>query len=296
MGEDFLEVEPLSQWFEEICAQVDFPMRKIILEGPADQLERTRFTQPAVFTINHLIYKYIEDHFGVEVFAGHSLGEYNALVAGDWTTFDDLLPVVKERGRAMDDAANSVNGTMAAILRLDLEELEELCQSISEDPGIRGSVQVALYNSPSQRVVSGSKDAVEEAGNRAKEAGALKAVPLDVSGPWHSEYMEAAETPLREALGRFSFQDGEAVYANVTAQPTNIDDVGRNLIDQLTKPVRWQSIIEELIENGLTRFVEVGPGDALSGMIGRIADRMDKKVDCFTTDNLSETKSLLEDH
>lgn len=295
MGMDFVD-EVGSDWFEGVCSRTDLPLEKLMREGPAEDLEETRITQPAVFLANHLIYRYLRDHsIGAEFFAGHSLGEYNALVAGERVDFDTLLPVVLTRGEAMADAAARVDGGMAAVLKMDPDPLRALCREVTEDESIEGTVEVALYNSPGQIVVSGSNAALDVLVDRAKEEGALKAVPLDVSGPWHSQYMKPAEGPLKSVLTDVSWSTTEApVITNVDAKPLDGSPVNP-LVRQLTEPVRWIESVTYLLDQGVDEFVEVGPGDALTGMIDRIVRGTDHDPDVYTTDTLEETETVIEE-
>lgn len=294
MGEEFLSGD-LEVWFDEVCGRTEYPLRELILEGPAEELEETRVTQPAVFVVNELIRRYLNENTDVtpDFVAGHSLGEYNALCAGGWASFDDLLPVVVTRGRAMGEAADRVDGGMAALLRIDREDAEEVCREVTEDEGIEGTVQVALYNSPDQLVISGAGEALRVAVERAGDRGALKTVELDVSGPWHSEYMKPAEAPLGEALEGIDWSTGRSLVQNASASFLE-GSPEENLIRQLTEPVRWIESIHRLLDEGVDTFVEVGPGDALTGMIERIIDRTDEDVDVHTTDTLEGTQTVIE--
>lgn len=294
MGEEFLSGD-LEVWFDEVCGRTEYPLRELILEGPAEELEETRVTQPAVFVVNELIRRYLNENTDVspDCVAGHSLGEYNALCAGGWVSFDDLLPVVVTRGRAMGEAADRVDGGMAALLRIDREAAEEVCRAVTEDEGIEGTVQVALYNSPDQLVISGAGEALRVAVERAGDRGALKTVKLDVSGPWHSEYMEPAEEPLADALEGVEWSGGKNLVQNVSASFLG-ESPEEGLLRQLTEPVRWIESIHRLLDEGVDTFVEVGPGDALTGMIERIIDRTDEDVEVHTTDTLEGAQTVIE--
>lgn len=295
MGGDFLDGD-LARWFDTVCDSTDLPLKKLILQGPPDELEDTRVTQPAVFIVNHLIYRYLKEttSFEPDYFAGHSLGEYNALVCAGWADFEDILPVVVDRGQAMGEAADRVDGGMAALLRIDPEDAENVCRSISHDNNIDGNVQMALYNSPGQIVISGIHPALGVATKEAKEAGALKAVELDVSGPWHSQYMQSAVDPLRESLETVEWSTGLPVVSNVTGDMVQGSPL-ESLLSQLTQPVRWIRSIEKLLSEGVDTFIEVGPGDALKGMIERIVDETDKDPEIYNTDNLEDTRNLIEE-
>lgn len=269
MGLDFLESD--RDWFDSVEEQLDFDLEELLRNGPGETLERTLYTQPAIFVVNHLIFRYLRDqNLEAGVYAGHSLGELNALVAAGWASFEDMLPVVVERGRAMDEAAREAEGGMLALLKADREDLENLCRDISDNQDIRGTVEVALLNNPIQFVASGSDQALEVLEDRARDVGALKAVPLDVSGPWHSQYMAPAQEPLREKLNDVDWSVGDTVYQNVTAQPVDtVQQVEKGLTQQLTKPVRWFESVQLMEEDGVENYVEVGPGDVVKGMVER---------------------------
>lgn len=294
MGEEFLNGEQ-EEWFNEVCGRTEYPLRELILDGPAEELEETRVTQPAVFIVNELVHRYLKENTGVtpDYVAGHSLGEYNALAAGGWTSFDALLPVVVTRGRAMGEAADRVDGGMAALLRIDEETAEAICNEVSADDDVEGTVQVALYNSPDQLVISGAGEALRVAVEEAGDRGALKTVELDVSGPWHSQYMKPAEEPLAEALAGIDWSEGRDLVQNVSASFLE-GSPREGLLDQLTEPVRWIESVHRLLDKGVDTFVEIGPGDALTGMIERISDHNDHDVNVLKTDTLQQTRSVIE--
>lgn len=292
MGKTFLKEEH-HQWFKSICDRVDSQLYHWILEGPSDELDETLRTQPAVFIVNELILRCLMEQsaFQPEYFAGHSLGEYNALAAAGWATFEELLSVVQKRGRAMNEAADRVEGGMAALLRIDRARIQEICERVSKDSSVGGIVQIALYNSPDQSVISGANSALKRAIREAEDAGALKAVELDVSGPWHSRYMKPAVEPLREALEGVSWSSGQPVVTNVSAEMLRSNPT-EGLLRQLTQPVQWTDSILTLLDVGVRRFIEVGPGDALKGMIERIARKTDHDVVIQNTDTLERTRSI----
>ncbi len=294
MGLDFVTGEE-RQWFQEVNESLPFDLHELLAEGDDDKLARTKYTQPAMFVVSHLIYRFLSQN-GIEAdyFAGHSLGEYNALVSAGWADFQDLLPAVVARGEAMDAEAQELDGGLAAVLKLQPEPLEELCSLISEDDSVEGTVQVALYNSPGQSVVSGSEAAIDAVVDRARDAGALKAVALDVSGPWHSRYMAGAVDPLKDALAEVDWQGGVPYVPNVTAEIHSSGPPVQFLLDQLVKPVRWVESVQCLLEAGVDTFVEVGPGKVLNGLIKRIAKKTEHDPDIYRTDNIEQTKQTLE--
>lgn len=293
MGTDFVSGD--RDWIERVNARLDFDLLDLLREGPEDRLERTRYTQPALFVVNHLILRYLRSRgLEADLYAGHSLGEYNALVAGGWAEFDDLLPVVVRRGLSMDRAARSTEGGMSAVLKLDPAVLENICEEISEDDSISGTVEVSLLNTPLQVVVSGALPALDVLEERARDAGALKVVSLDVSGPWHSRYMEPAQEPLREALEQVRWKPGEPVYSNVQAVPvTSVEEVESGLLDQLVRPVRWEETIRNLRDRSTDEFIELGPGKVLHGMTDRIVS--DDEILNRYTDTLDHINEWLEE-
>lgn len=294
MGVKLLEEDRrLADWFDGVCDRLDFPLEERLREGPSRELERTRVTQPAMFVVNHLVHRFLtQSGLEADLYAGHSLGEYNALVAAGRIPFDELLPAVCARGRLMDEQARTVDGGMAAVLKLSPENLRELCEAVNGQDGVEGTVEVALYNSPGQSVVSGSREAIGALVERASEAGALKAVELDVSGPWHSRYMEPVQGPLREALTPLDWSPGRPVVTNVSAAELEGDPVD-DLVDQLVEPVRWVETVRYMMDRGVERFVEVGPGEVLTGLIKRIARDADADVTVHSTDTLEQTRSTL---
>lgn len=295
MSMDFVR-DSDDEWFDRVCSETDLPLRDLMDDGPEEELEETHITQPAVFLANHLVYRYLlANDVEADYFAGHSLGEYNALVAGGRADFEAILPVVLARGRAMAGAADRVDGGMAAVLKMDEKPLRQLCEDVSADESVEGTVELALFNSPGQIVVSGAQAALDVVVERAKDAGALKAVSLDVSGPWHSQYMEPAEDPLETALDEVDWStSGDPVITNVDASPLE-GSPKDPLIRQLTEPVRWIGSIDYLLREGVDEFIEVGPGDSLSGMIGRITRGTEYDPVVHTTDTLEETQSVIEE-
>ena len=294
MGTDFLNGDD-KKWFENVDDQLSFSLLELLENGPAEKLERTRYTQPALFTVSHLIYRYLSRNFSdFNFYAGHSLGEYNALAAGGWADFEELLPVVVARGKAMDEQAQQVEGSMAAVLKMDREPLEEFCAEISADESIEGTVEVALFNSPGQSVVSGSEAANEAAVERARDAGALKAVSLDVSGPWHSRYMEPVREELAAVLGDVDWQEGRTYLPNTSGVLREGGSPEQFLIDQLVQPVDWVGTLQTLFEGGCSHFVEIGPGNVLSGLVKRTARKYDVEPEIYQTDNLEQTQKTVE--
>ncbi|MBQ1167602.1 MAG: ACP S-malonyltransferase, partial [Bacteroidales bacterium] len=232
-----------------------FDITKMMFSGSADDLKATAVTQPAVFLHSVITATCMED-FNPEMTAGHSLGEFSALVAAGALEFEPALRLVAIRAEAMQQACDANPGTMAAILGLDFQTIEEICEKTE------GVVVPANYNSPGQLVISGEMEAVQRACDAMKEAGAKRALVLPVGGAFHSPLMEPAAKRLAEAIGRTYFHEPFCpVYQNVDAQPTmDPEKIRENLLKQLTSPVRWTQTVQNMIADGATSFTEVGPG------------------------------------
>jgi [acyl-carrier-protein] S-malonyltransferase len=246
-----------------------FRLTDIMFTGSDEDLRRTDVTQPAIFL--HSVAQFAATPgLNPDMVAGHSLGEFSALVAAGVLTFVDALPLVARRAQAMQAACEEQPGTMAAILGLDDATVERICQEITQ----QGNVVVAAnYNCPGQLVISGSKAGVEQACEAMKAAGAKRALPLPVGGAFHSPLMQSAEAALAEAIERTTFSAGRcAVYQNVDAAPhRDADEIRQNLLRQLTAPVRWTQSVQRMAADGATDFVECGPGKVLQGLVKKIA-------------------------
>jgi [acyl-carrier-protein] S-malonyltransferase len=242
-----------------------FRITDIMFEGTAEDLKRTDVTQPAIFLHSVALAKCLTD-FRPDMVAGHSLGEFSALVAAGALDFEDGLRLVAIRAKAMQKACETNPGAMAAVLALPSETIEKIC---SECDGI---VVAANYNCEGQVVISGEKDAVEAACVRLKEAGAKRALPLPVGGAFHSPLMEPAREELAEGIEKAIFRTPSCpVYQNVTALPTtDPDEIRKNLLAQLTAPVRWTQSVVNMIGDGAGHFVELGPGKVLQGLVAKI--------------------------
>lgn len=265
MGKDLYENSPKAKaLFDQANEILGFGITDIMFEGTADELKETKVTQPAVF-IHSVISALVADEFKPDMVAGHSLGEFSALVASGAMTFEDGLRLVYKRALAMQKACEVNPSTMAAILGLSDEQVESLCE------GIEGVV-AANYNCPGQLVISGSKEGIEAACVAAKEAGAKRALPLPVGGGFHSPMMEPARVELAAAIEATTFSTPVCpIYQNVTAQPTtDVAVIKENLIAQLTAPVKWTQIVEHMVADGATDFIECGPGKVLQGLVKKI--------------------------
>ncbi len=268
MGKDLYDAFPdIRDMFDRANDIMEMDLKSVCFEGPEEQLKQTYITQPAIFVHSVAVFELLKrNNLLPQGVAGHSLGEYSALVAAGALSFEDGLRLVKTRGRLMFDAGKEQPGTMAALIGLEADTVYEICEDV---PGI---VQPANFNSPGQIAISGEKEAVRAAIEKAKEAGAKKAVELVVSGAFHSPLMQAAQQGLQEALEATEFKDAQVpLYSNVEAKPVQDKDTIRTLlIAQLTKPVLWQTIIETMIADGYDAFYEVGPGKVLKGLQKRI--------------------------
>lgn len=243
-----------------------FRITDIMFEGTAEDLKQTKVTQPAIFLHSVLLAKCAPD-FAPDMVAGHSLGEFSALVAAGAMDFEDGLRLVSIRAQAMQKACEAVPGTMAAVLALPAETVEEICASCE------GVVVAANYNCDGQIVISGEKEAVEAACVRMKEAGAKRALPLPVGGAFHSPLMEPARAELAEGIEKAAFRTPVCpIYQNVTALASNDPaEIKANLLAQLTSPVRWTQSVRNMIADGADHFIELGPGKVLQGLVAKIA-------------------------
>lgn len=267
MGLDLYEKSPLAQeYFEKANDILGFSITDIMFEGTPEQLKETKVTQPAIFLHSVILAKVLGDSFQPEMVAGHSLGELSALVANGVLTFEDGLQLVSKRALAMQKACEVAPSTMAAVLGLADDVVEDTCDEID------GVVVAANYNCPGQLVISGEIEAVEKACEVLKEKGAKRALLLPVGGAFHSPMMEPAREELAAAIEATEFSEPTcAVYQNVVAKAvTNPDEIKENLIAQLTAPVKWTQSIQAMVADGGTEFIEVGPGKVLQGLMRKI--------------------------
>jgi [acyl-carrier-protein] S-malonyltransferase len=270
MGKALYDNSPLAkELFDKADEILGFKITDIMFAGTEDELKQTNVTQPAVFLHSVISALCMGEAFTPAMVAGHSLGEFSALVTADALSFEDGLRLVAVRAQAMQKACESNPGTMAAIIGLPDEKVEEICAEVSKD----GKVVIpANYNCPGQLVISGHIEAINKACEALKEAGAKRALPLKVGGAFHSPLMQSAKDELQAAIENTEFKAPKCpVYQNVDAKPhTNPDEIKANLIAQLTSSVLWTSTVKNMIADGATDFTECGPGKALQGMIGRI--------------------------
>jgi len=289
MGRDVAESFPVArEVFREADDALGIALSRLAWEGPVEELVLTKNAQPAILVHSLAIWRLIEDRLGtlpVSAGAGHSLGEFTAYAAAGTISFTDAVRAVRQRGELMFRAGEERSGTMAAVIGLADDAVREVCERVSED----GSVVVpANYNSPGQVVISGDSGAVDRAAPLLRDAGAKRVLPLNVSGAFHSPLMETAESGLREHLDRVEMRPPRfPVIANASAAPiTAADEARRLLIEQLTSPVRWTESIQAMADDGITRFLEVGPGGVLAGLLRRI-DRSLQAVSVGTSDELT---------
>lgn len=270
MGKDLYDNnEKAKELFEKANEILGFRITDIMFEGTDEELTQTKVTQPAVFLHSVISALCLGDEFAPTMVAGHSLGELSALVAAGALSFEDGVKLVSARAIAMQKACEAAPGTMAAVIGLPDEKIEEICAEASTDGNI---VVAANYNCPGQLVISGNVDAINAACEKLKAAGAKRALPLKVGGAFHSPLMQPAKEELEKAIKATTFSEPKCpVYQNVDAQPhTDPAEIQANLIAQLTSSVRWTASVQNMIKAGANDFTECGPGKALQGMIGRI--------------------------
>jgi [acyl-carrier-protein] S-malonyltransferase len=273
MGKDLAE-----KYLDQANAILGFDLKRICFEGPEEELKKTEITQPAILTVSIAAFEWLKS-MGLpspSAVAGHSLGEYSALVAAGAIQFDDAVRIVHLRGKFMQEAVPLGTGSMMAVLGAERKTIEEICQQI-------GEVWPANYNTAGQIVISGKKEKVEAAGEKLKAAGAKRVVPLQVSAPFHCPLMQPAADKLKIELDKITIQDAQIpVVANVTARfVTRGSEIKELLVRQVTSPVRWEDSIKYLVAEGYGNFIEVGPGKVLAGLIKSI-------------ERSAETKSYLE--
>lgn len=267
MGKELYDSnESCKAMFEKADEILGFRITDIMFAGTDEQLRQTNVTQPAIFLHSVILAKALGEEFKPDMVAGHSLGEFSALVAARAMSFEDGLKLVAARAGAMQKACEAVPGTMAAIIGLPDEKIEEVCATIAE------VVVPANYNCPGQLVISGSMEGINKACEQLKAAGAKRALPLKVGGAFHSPLMEPARVELAAAIEKTDIHTPICpVYQNVNALPmTNPVEIKENLIKQLTSPVKWTQIAKAMIADGAEAFIEVGPGNVLQGLIKKV--------------------------
>ena len=271
MGKDLYENNPLAkELFEKANDILGFRITDIMFEGSDEDLRQTKVTQPAVFLHSVISALCMGDEFKPEMTAGHSLGEFSALVAAGALSFEDGLKLVYARAMAMQKACEAAPSTMAAIIALPDEKVEEICANVTKETN--EVVVAANYNCPGQVVISGSIEGINKACELMKEAGAKRALPLKVGGAFHSPLMNRAKVELEAAIKATTFHQPKCpVYQNVDALPhTSAEEIKTNLIAQLTSSVRWTQTVKNMINDGASEFIECGPGAVLQGLIKKI--------------------------
>ena len=282
MGKDLAEQFPSARaWFDRANAALGYDLASICFNGPEAELTKTENAQPGIFLVSWVAFELLKERvpgLKFEATAGLSLGEFTALTAAGVMTFDDAIRVVRQRGRFMQEACETTQGGMAAIIGLDEAATREVC--------VQAGVELANLNCPGQIVISGSADKMEAACDLAKAKGAKRALPLNVAGAYHSALMASAQPKLGAALASITLASPLVpVLSNVTAQPHDPADIPQRLVDQVTSSVRWEESMRYLLAQGFTRFIELGPGTALGGFMKRI----DKTV---TVLNVADMASL----
>ncbi len=275
MGKDLFDrFERAKKMFKASDEILGFKLSKVLLEGSKEELQQTRVTQPAIYLHSVITSEVMSNDFKPDAVAGHSLGEFSALTAAGAIDFESGLKLVSQRAEAMQKACNLSKGSMAAVLGLEDHKVEEVCRQTS------GVVVAANYNCPGQIVISGSIEAVELACEALKIAGARRALVLPVGGAFHSPLMEPARSELANAIKTTIFSTPRCpVYQNVTGKPvTDPVEIQKNLIAQLTAPVKWTQIINAMIEDGISSFIEVGPGKVLQGLVRKISPEAEVSV------------------
>ncbi len=289
MGAEAYEAYPIvHDAFQEASEVLGFNLARLCLEGPQEKLTLTENAQPAILTLSVGLYRVLEDAgLKPDIVAGHSLGEYSALVATGGISLAEAVNTVRLRGKFMQEAVPPGKGAMAAIIGMSPEQVAELCEEFSHN----GVVEVANYNSPEQTVISGEKSAVEMAAKETEKRGAKRAVLLDVSAPFHSSLMAPAQEKLQPVLERLHFSDLTVpLVCNVKAEAvTNGEEEKQFLLEQVTLPVLWTQSVKFMVDLGVHIFVEVGPGTVLSGLIRKI----ERKVKTVAVDGSKGLKKLL---
>ncbi|MEJ8544380.1 ACP S-malonyltransferase [Brevibacillus borstelensis] len=291
MGQALAEQsEAARRIFEQADEALGFPLSRLCFEGPEEELRLTANTQPAILAASIAVLEALREKksdIQVDYYAGHSLGEYSALVATGALSFTDAVKTVRARGQFMEEAVPAGQGAMAAVLGMERSALHAVCEEVSANGN---PVQLANMNCPGQIVISGSAEGVKLAGEQAKAAGAKRVLPLNVSGPFHSSLMQPAADKLQAVLAKVSVHDAVVpVVANVSARPvSDARAIVDSLIQQVAAPVLWEDTIQWMVEQKVTTFVEVGPGKVLAGLLKKIAPAETKIVSVQDMESLTE--------
>jgi len=270
----FEEKAELASVFQAADKRLGYSLKEIMFQGPTETLTRTENTQPALLTMSTAVLTALKEYdIEPDYVAGHSLGEYSALVAAGAMSFEDAVYAVRQRGLFMEEAVPTGEGAMSAVLGLEREALEEVSKQVAETGEV---AELANLNCPGQIVISGTAKGVEIAGEKAKEAGAKRVIPLQVSGPFHSSLMKPAAEKLAKVLDELTIEDAAVpVIANVSAtEVTEAAQIKANLIEQVYSPVQWEDTVRRLLELGVDTFIEVGAGNVLSGLVRKVERRV----------------------
>lgn len=286
MGKDIYENnETARQEFDKIFSNLSFDLKTAMFEGPEETLKKTKYTQPAIVAMSLVLEKLVRSK-GIkpDFVAGHSVGEYAAFGSGEFLTLSDAVKLTAFRGETMNEIAESVNGGMAAIIGMDSEKIKEVLKTVD------GVVEAVNFNEPKQTVIAGEKSAIEKACAALKEAGAKRALPLAVSGPFHSSLMKPAGEKLKEEAEKYDFREGTAkLVANTTAEIiSSPEEIKKEIYAQSFGPVKWVDTVNRLKENGVDTIYEIGPGKVLAGLIKKI----DKELTVININSLEDIEKL----
>tara|TARA_X000000950_G_scaffold271368_1_gene352365 strand:- start:1751 stop:2692 length:942 start_codon:yes stop_codon:yes gene_type:complete len=293
MGTEFFKnFEITKKIFKQADEKLNYSISKLILEGPENELQLTKNTQPAILTVSYSIFKVLKDEFGFDFrtfkyFAGHSLGEYSALVCSESLDFSDALFLLNERGKAMQNAVPVGKGSMIAVLGIKTSEINNLLTSRKDQQGI---CEVANDNADGQVIVSGNKESIDSFQNLLKEK-KIKSIPLKVSAPFHCSLMKPAAMEMKQKIKNIKFNDPIIkIINNVSAKPEiNSDIIKKLLVEQIYSTVKWRESIICMSENGVQNFIEIGPGKALTGMVKRTI----KGANCFSINSIADIKNFI---
>ena len=286
MGKDIYENnETARQEFDKIFSSLSFDLKTAMFEGPEETLKKTKYTQPAIVAMSLVLEKLVRSK-GIkpDFVAGHSVGEYAAFGSGEFLTLSDAVKLTAFRGETMNEIAESVNGGMAAIIGMDSEKIKEVLKTVD------GVVEAVNFNEPKQTVIAGEKSAIEKACTALKEAGAKRALPLAVSGPFHSSLMKPAGEKLKTEAEKYDFREGTAkLVANTTAEIiSSPEEIKKEIYAQSFGPVKWVDTVNRLKENGVDTIYEIGPGKVLAGLIKKI----DKELTVININSLEDVEKL----
>ena len=286
MGKDIYENNKLAkEEFDKIFSSLSFDLKTVMFEGPEETLKKTKYTQPAIVTMSLVLEKLVRNK-GIkpDFVAGHSVGEYAAFGSGEFLTLSDAVKFTAFRGETMNEIAESVNGGMAAIIGMESSKIEEILKTVD------GVVEAVNFNEPKQTVIAGEKSAIERACVALKEGGAKRAIPLAVSGPFHSSLMKPAGEKLKEEALKYDFREGTAkLIANTTAEIISTpEEIKNEIYAQSFGPVKWVDTINKLKENGVDTIYEIGPGKVLAGLIKKI----DKTLTVININSLDDIEKL----